>query len=69
MTEQARALAIPSPKMLVMEKLVRWYFLAALTYLAISLLAGLLMALQLVNHNPLRGIELLHGRFRAFARD
>ena len=44
---------------------MRWYFLASLAYLALALLAGLLMALQLVNHNPLRGIELLSpGRWR-----
>jgi cytochrome c oxidase cbb3-type subunit 1 len=57
--------AIPSPRTLVMERLVRWYFLASLAYLSISLLGGLLMAMQLVNHNPLRGIELLSpGRWR-----
>ena len=33
---------------LVDERLVRWYFYAALTYLSISMLGGLLMALQLV---------------------
>lgn len=65
MIEQVPATATPSPKTLVMERLVLWYFLASLTYLAIALLAGLLMALQLVNHNPLRGIELLSpGRWR-----
>src|SRR3954471_10780102 len=56
---------VPSPTTLVMQRLVRWYFLAALTYLALSLLGGLLMALQLVNHTPLRGIELFSpGRWR-----
>ena len=65
MTEPTPVLSLPSPKTLVIEKLVRWYFLASLTYLALALLAGLLMALQLVNHNPLRGIELLSpGRWR-----
>lgn len=50
---------------LVDERLVLWYFLAALAYFSLSLLAGLLMALQLVNHNPLRGVELLSpGRWR-----
>ncbi len=50
---------------LVEERLVLWYFGAALTYLTISMLAGLLMALQLVHWNPLRGIELLSpGRWR-----
>ena len=33
---------------LVDERLVRWYFYAALGYLLISMLGGLLMALQLV---------------------
>jgi cytochrome c oxidase cbb3-type subunit 1 len=32
--------------------------LAALGYFALGLLAGLLVAMQLVNHNPLRGWEL-----------
>jgi cytochrome c oxidase cbb3-type subunit 1 len=50
---------------LVEEKLVLYYFVAALGYFTLSLLGGLLMALQLVNHNPLRGIELLSpGRWR-----
>lgn len=50
---------------LVEKRLVLWFFLAALGYLAISMLAGLLMALQLVHWNPLRGIELLSpGRWR-----
>lgn len=50
---------------LVDERLVRWYFLAALGYFAVSLLGGLLMALQLINHNPLRGIEFFSpGRWR-----
>ena len=49
----------------MIERLVIWYFLAALAYLVVSLLGGLLMALQLVNHNPLRGIELFSpGRWR-----
>src|SRR5207342_1913718 len=50
---------------LVEERLVRWYFYAALTYLTISMLGGLLMAFQLVRENPLSGIELLSpGRWR-----
>src|SRR6516162_2355712 len=50
---------------LVLERLVTWYFLAALGYFAMSLLGGLLMAMQLVNHNPLRGIEFFSpGRWR-----
>lgn len=50
---------------LVDEKIVLWYFLAAITYMAISLLGGFLMAFQLIRHNPLQGIELLSpGRWR-----
>ncbi len=50
---------------LVDRKLVLWYFLAALTFFAVSLLGGLLMALQLVRWNPFQGIELLSpGRWR-----
>lgn len=50
---------------LVEERLVLWYFLAALTYLFISLLGGLMMALQLVQWNPLAGSEYLSpGRWR-----
>jgi cytochrome c oxidase cbb3-type subunit 1 len=53
------------PARLVEEKLVLYYFVAALVYFAISLLGGLLMAMQLVNHNPLRGLELFSpGRWR-----
>jgi cytochrome c oxidase cbb3-type subunit 1 len=50
---------------LVNERIVLWFFLAALVYLFISMLAGILMALQLVSWNPLAGIELLSpGRWR-----
>jgi len=50
---------------LVDERLVQWYFVAALTFLTISMLAGLLMALQLVHWNPLNGIEMFAaGRWR-----
>lgn len=56
---------LPEHKDLVNEQLVVWYFLASLAYLIISMLGGFLMALQLVDHNPLRGIELLSpGRWR-----
>ena len=57
---------VPTPGgSLVMERLVCCYFLAALAYMAVSLLGGLLMALQLINHNPLKGIELFSpGRWR-----
>ncbi|MFO0807638.1 MAG: cbb3-type cytochrome c oxidase subunit I [Gemmataceae bacterium] len=50
---------------LVIERLVLAYFLAALGYMFVSLSGGLLMALQLVNHNPLAGVELFSpGRWR-----
>lgn len=50
---------------LVLERLIRWYLLAALAYFAISLLGGLLMALQLVRHNPLQEFEFFSpGRWR-----
>jgi len=50
---------------LVETRLVCWYFYAALTFMTAAMLAGLLMALQLVQWNPLNGIELLSpGRWR-----
>lgn len=50
---------------LVDERLVRWFYYAALTFMTISMSAGLLMALQLVRWNPLNGIEVLSpGRWR-----
>jgi cytochrome c oxidase cbb3-type subunit 1 len=50
---------------LVINRLVCWYFLAALIYLFASFAGGLLMALQLVQWNPLQGIEYLSpGRWR-----
>ena len=50
---------------LVERKLVLWYYFAALTYLIVSMLGGLLMALQLIQCNELQGIELLSpGRWR-----
>src|SRR6478735_6212714 len=57
--------ATPVPDDLVELRLVRWYFYAALTFLTISMLGGLLMAFQLIYSNPLNGIELLSpGRWR-----
>lgn len=50
---------------LVDRRIVLWYYLAALTYMFISMLGGLLMAFQLIQHNGLQGIELLSpGRWR-----
>ncbi|MCS6977562.1 MAG: cbb3-type cytochrome c oxidase subunit I [Gemmatales bacterium] len=57
--------AVPLARRLVDEPLVLAYFIAALTYLAVTLLAGLLMALQLVQANPLAGLEIFSpGRWR-----
>lgn len=54
-----------SHKDLVDEPLVVTYFITSLVFLSVSMLAGLLMAMQLVNWNPLRGVELLSpGRWR-----
>lgn len=50
---------------LVNEGVVRAYFAAALTFFFASLAGGFLMSFQLVNHNPLRGIEWFSpGRWR-----
>ena len=50
---------------LIERGLVQLYFGAALTFLMISMLGGMLMALQLVHWNPLRGIEWFSpGRWR-----
>ncbi|MCA9178325.1 MAG: cbb3-type cytochrome c oxidase subunit I [Planctomycetales bacterium] len=65
MSAATEAATQPLPENLVNEKLVRWWFLAALTYLAISMLGGILMALQLIHWNPFTKIELLSaGRWR-----
>lgn len=54
-----------APANLVNEHLVKLYFVAALSYLTLSMLAGLLMAMQLIRHNPLNGIEYFSpGRWR-----
>lgn len=59
------SLEAPRHDELVDERLVRWYFLAAIAYLFISMSGGFLMAFQLIRHNPLQGIELLSpGRWR-----
>jgi cytochrome c oxidase cbb3-type subunit 1 len=67
MNKPAESTPTPPPRHadLVIEPLVFWYFLAALVYLFIAMLAGMLMGLQLVRGNPLRGIELFSpGRWR-----
>ena len=65
MSDASAAMAMPRQEQIVEERLVAWYFFAALGFMTISMLAGLLMALQLVHWNPLQGIELLSpGRWR-----
>ena len=50
---------------LVEERLVMWYFLAALGYLFVSMMGGLIMALQLVHWNPHDGDRVSSpGRWR-----
>jgi cytochrome c oxidase cbb3-type subunit 1 len=64
-SSESEAVAAIAEGKLVEERLVLWYFVAALGYLAISLAGGLLMALQLVEWNPLQGSEYLSpGRWR-----
>jgi len=56
---------LPRHEELVDERLVFWYFMAALTFMFASMLGGILMALQLTQMNPFKGIELLSpGRWR-----
>ena len=56
---------VPAHDDLVDERIVMAHFVASLVFLTISMLAGILMALQLVHWNPLRGVELLSpGRWR-----
>ena len=56
---------VKSSEELVDQTLVKLYFCTALTFLTVAMLAGLLMAFQLIRHNPLRGIELFSpGRWR-----
>ena len=65
MSEASLRHEVDRPQELVETQLVMWYFLAALAYLFISMIGGLLMALQLIRWNPLQGIELLSpGRWR-----
>ncbi|MFO0916820.1 MAG: cbb3-type cytochrome c oxidase subunit I [Planctomycetaceae bacterium] len=56
---------LPRHEDLVEERLVLWYFVAALTFMFVSMLAGLLMGLQLLRHNPLPAVEYFSpGRWR-----
>lgn len=55
----------PRHEELVEDRLILWYYYMALTFLTISMLAGILMAFQLIKANPLSGIELFSpGRWR-----
>jgi cytochrome c oxidase cbb3-type subunit 1 len=58
-------IAITPGEELVDRQMVWCYFLTAMGFLMISMLAGLLMAMQLIRHNPLNGIEIFSpGRWR-----
>lgn len=60
-----RSEQLPSQSELVEERLVAWFFLAAIGYMIVSMLGGIIMALQLVNWNPHQGVEFLSpGRWR-----
>ncbi len=60
-----QSVVVPDVATLVDRRIVFWYFLAALTFLTISMVGGLLVALQLVHWNPLGGIEFFSpGRWR-----
>ncbi|MCA9219495.1 MAG: cytochrome oxidase, partial [Planctomycetales bacterium] len=65
MSSDTAAAPAPRHEDLVDEKIVIAYYLAALTFMTISMTAGILMALQLVHWNPLNGVELFSpGRWR-----
>jgi len=65
MSTAAAAPSLPRHEDLVDEKIVARYFWAAVIYLLISMLGGVLVALQLVHWNPLAGIEIFSpGRWR-----
>ena len=46
---------LPRHEELVDERLVLWYFVAALTFMFASMLGGILMGLQLTRMNPSGG--------------
>lgn len=67
MSHASQPVAAPAvaPALLVERRLVLCYFIAALGYLFVSMLGGLLVAMQLVKCNPLSGIEIFSpGRWR-----
>lgn len=64
-TQPTTTAQLPRHSELVDERLVRWYLISGLGYLAVAMMAGLLMGLQMIRHNPFAGIELLSpGRWR-----
>ncbi|MCA8990783.1 MAG: cbb3-type cytochrome c oxidase subunit I [Planctomycetaceae bacterium] len=63
--EQTPHQTVPNHAELVDERIVCWYFFAALIFFFASLAGGFLMAFQLIRHNPLNGIEFFSpGRWR-----
>jgi cytochrome c oxidase cbb3-type subunit 1 len=65
--EQTAAIApaVPRAEDLVLTRLVTWHFIAALVYLGISMLGGIIVALQLIHWNFLPKSELFSpGRWR-----
>jgi cytochrome c oxidase cbb3-type subunit 1 len=64
-TGGTRSLETVDPRGLVEVKLVRWHFLAGVTYLMIAILAGLLFSLQFLRWYPSTGLPILSpGRWR-----
>jgi len=65
MSSESPSAELPRHDDLVDQRLVAWFFLASIAYLVISMLGGIIMALQLVHWNPHQGVELLSpGRWR-----
>ncbi len=65
MTATAITSDTKSHEELVDEKIVKFYLITALIFLTTSMLAGILVALQMIRHNPFAGIELFSpGRWR-----
>jgi cytochrome c oxidase cbb3-type subunit 1 len=65
MSSNSSSAELPRHEDLVDQRLVAWFFLVSIMYLAISMVGGFIMALQLVHWNPHVGIELLSpGRWR-----
>ncbi|MCC7291676.1 MAG: cbb3-type cytochrome c oxidase subunit I [Phycisphaerales bacterium] len=56
---------LPADRELIETRLVWWYFVAALAYMIVAMLAGAMISLQFLQHYPFPGIELLSpGRWR-----